>query len=149
MGSLDRPAFERGTGFLLARLGTLAQRSWTAFLSEIELTQSQYALLYVLVEYRELVQRRLAELATIEPRNVGYVIDELESARLVERAVDSTDRRRRIVRITRAGVTLMSSLETRLQLEQGEFLSPLSDDERHQLNALLQRILTSHTTDPT
>lgn len=148
MSNLDRPAFERGTGFLLARLGSLAQRSWSVFLSEIGLTQSQYALLCVLVEHGELVQRRLAEFATIEPRNVGYVVDELESAGLVERAVDPTDHRRRHVRITHAGVALMRSLETRLRVEQSEFLGALTDDERAHLNALLQRVLTSHVADP-
>jgi DNA-binding MarR family transcriptional regulator len=140
----NRPAFERGTGFLLARLGTLALRSWSAFLGEVGLTQSRYAVLYALAEFGATGQRRLAERATMEPGNVGYVIDELVSAGLVERAVDPAHRRRRRISITDDGATLMASLQTRLRGEQIDFLSALTDEERVQLNALLRRLWTSH-----
>ena len=143
-GSQDRPAFERGTGFLLARLGTLTQRSWSAFLSEVGLTQSQYAVLYVLAERGELGQRRLAKLATIEPRNVVHVVNVLASTGLLERAVDPADRRRRNVTITPDGAALMDLLALRLRHETTKFFVAITEDEYVTLNELLLRLLVSH-----
>src|SRR4051794_10776559 len=108
--STSRPAFERGTGFLLSRLGSLASRSWAAFLDGHELTLTQYVTLVVLDEYGPSGQQRLAQLVVVDPRNLVAVLDALTARGLVERMADPEDGRRRVVTLTRRGRALVARL---------------------------------------
>ncbi|MER7756710.1 MarR family winged helix-turn-helix transcriptional regulator [Kitasatospora sp. NPDC097643] len=143
-GSNDRPAFERGTGFLLARLGSLTARSWTAFLGEHRLSQGQYAVLVALDRHGVVGQRRLAELIAVDARNLVPVLDQLVDRRLVERRPHDTDRRRRVVTLTEEGSTLVGALAVAAAEEQDRFLHALPEAEREQLNRLLQRLYAAH-----
>ncbi|MFE4973939.1 MarR family winged helix-turn-helix transcriptional regulator [Kitasatospora sp. NPDC056651] len=149
-GDHDRPAFERGTGFLLARLGSLTARSWTAFLGEHRLTQAQYAVLVALGRHGAVGQRRLAELVAMDARNIVPVLDQLADRRLVERRPHATDRRRRLVVLTEEGTALVGSIASAAAAEQDRFLDALTEAEREQLNLLLQRLYAAHipATDP-
>ncbi|NSC19923.1 winged helix-turn-helix transcriptional regulator [Streptomyces albus subsp. chlorinus] len=141
----SRPAFERGTGFLLSRLGMLATRSWSAFLTEHGLTQSQYATLVALREHGPLGQRRLARLVAIDARNLVAVLDSLSAAGWVRREADPHDRRRRRVRLTTAGTALTDRLAVETRGGQDTFLAPLGENERRHLNELLQRLYDAHS----
>jgi hypothetical protein len=83
-----RPAFEHGTGFLLSRLGTLAERAWSTRLAEHALTPTQYVVLAVLDGHQALGQGQLAWLAGIDARNLVAVLDALRDRELVLRTVD-------------------------------------------------------------
>jgi DNA-binding MarR family transcriptional regulator len=136
--------FERGTGFLLARLGSLAARSWQAFLAERGLTQIQYATLTVLAESGSPSQLQLAELVAIDARNLVAVLDGLAQRGLILRETDMADRRRRNVRLTSNGVALVSELATESATVRDQFLENLSPGERRKLNVLLQRVYQAH-----
>lgn len=138
------PEFERGTGFLLARLGSLAARSWRAFLAERDLTQIQYATLMVVAERGSLGQLRLAQLAAVDARNLVSVLDGLAQRDLIVRETDTADRRRRNVRLTSAGVALIRELATESAAARGQFLETLTLRDRKQLNVLLQRLYEAH-----
>ncbi|MDL4819736.1 MarR family winged helix-turn-helix transcriptional regulator [Actinomadura opuntiae] len=137
-------AYERGTGFLLARMGSLAARSWTAFLAAHDLTQGQYAVLVTLDEHGPQGQRRLAGLVAVDARNIVTVLDSLAERGLVERRPDDTDRRRRIVALTAHGKALVKTIADAAAEEQDGFLRALGRTERAQLNRLLRRLYDSH-----
>ncbi|WP_369184421.1 MarR family winged helix-turn-helix transcriptional regulator [Streptomyces sp. Y1] len=139
-----RPAFERGTGFLLARLGSLTTRSWTAFLGEHRLTQSQYAALVALQQHGPAGQRRLAELVAVDARNLVPVLDQLAARHLVERRPHETDRRRRVVTLTEEGRALVAAVAAAAGAEQDRFLSALDAPDREHLNRLLRRLYEAH-----
>jgi DNA-binding MarR family transcriptional regulator len=139
-----RPEFEGGTGFLLARLGSLAARSWQAFLAEHDLTQIQYATLMVLAERGSLGQRRLAQLAAVDARNLVAVLDGLAERDLIVRETDTADRRRRNVRLTSSGVALIHELATESAAARDQFLETLTLRDRRQLSVLLQRLYQAH-----
>lgn len=141
----DRRAFEHGTGFLLSRLGTLAERAWSALLAEHALTPTQYVVLAVLESHAALGQGELARLAGIDARNLVAVLDALRDRELVLRTVDPTDGRRRHLSLSRSGQALMQTLGISAAFGRDEFLAALSLDERHQLNVLLQRVYDAHT----
>lgn len=141
---MDGFGYERGTGFLLARMGSLTARSWTAFLAAHDLTQGQYTVLVTLNERGPLGQRRLAELVAVDARNIVAVLDSLARRGLIERQPDETDRRRRLVALTEAGATLVQELADKAAQEQEEFLKPLGRDERADLNRLLRRLYEAH-----
>jgi DNA-binding MarR family transcriptional regulator len=140
----DRPAFERGTGFLLARLGSLTARSWAAFLAGHELTQGQYVALATLKEQGPVGQRRLAELIAVDARNIVAVLDTLETGGLVERRAHTTDRRRRVVTLTDAGHAVVDAIAATAAAEQDRVLHALTHREREQLNRLLRKLYDSH-----
>jgi MarR family transcriptional regulator, lower aerobic nicotinate degradation pathway regulator len=137
-------AYERGTGFLLARLGSLTARSWTAFLAAHDLTQGQYAVLVTLDEHGPQGQRRLAGLVAVDARNIVAVLDSLAERGLVERRPDETDRRRRTVALTGRGSALVKAVADAAAAEQDGFLRALDPAERARLNVLLKRLYESH-----
>ncbi|GLX97333.1 MarR family transcriptional regulator [Herbidospora sp. NEAU-GS84] len=143
-GDNERAAYERGTGFLLARLGSLTARSWTAFLAEHRLTQAQYTVLVALYQHGPVGQRRLAELVAMDARNIVLVLDTLAAGCLIERRPEDTDRRRRTVTLTGKGNALLATVADAAATEQDRFLHALNATDRERLNHLLQRLYDSH-----
>ncbi|GII63785.1 hypothetical protein Skr01_38700 [Sphaerisporangium krabiense] len=142
--SEDRPAYERGTGFLLARLGSLAVRSWTAFLTAHELTQSQHSILVVLRDQGPIGQQRLAHLVAMDARNIVPVLDVLAAKDVIERRPDPADGRRRMITLTAHGRALADAITAEAALSQDDFLEPLDDQDRRRLNDLLRRLYDAH-----
>ncbi|GAA1965519.1 MarR family winged helix-turn-helix transcriptional regulator [Amycolatopsis minnesotensis] len=141
----DRPAYERGTGFLLSRLGSLAARSWAAFLAEHEVSPGQYAVLVVLNEQGPLGQVSLARSIAVDARNLVAVLDSLSERGLVGRAADPADGRRRVVSLTPAGKSLVDDLATAAARGQDDFLRALGTRDRDRFTDLLRRVYDSHT----
>ncbi|HXA61307.1 MAG TPA: MarR family winged helix-turn-helix transcriptional regulator [Streptosporangiaceae bacterium] len=148
MNGSDRPAFERGTGFLLGRLGSLASRSWTTFLTDHGLTQSQYSVLVVLKEQGPMGQQRLARLVAVDARNIVPVLDTLAAKGLIKRQPDPADGRRRTVTLTADGTTLADTIAAAAASGQDNFLGALDDQDREQLNDLLRRLYDAHVQKP-
>jgi MarR family transcriptional regulator, lower aerobic nicotinate degradation pathway regulator len=145
MSSDDRrPAFVRGTGFLLSRLGSLASRSWAAFLAAHDLTQSQYAVLVVLNEQGPVGQQHLAQLVAVDARNIVQVLDSLAARELIHRQTDPADRRRRIITLAPSGIALAGTLGKAAGADRSDFLAALGESDRQHLNDLLQRLYDSH-----
>ncbi|MET8007054.1 MarR family winged helix-turn-helix transcriptional regulator [Nonomuraea glycinis] len=140
----DRPAYERGTGFLLARLGSLAARSWTAFLSAHDLTQSQHSVLVVLKDQGPIGQQRLARLVAMDARNIVPVLDVLAARELIRRQPDPADGRRRLVTLTAHGEALADAITDAAALTQDDFLDALDDQDRERLNDLLRQVYDAH-----
>lgn len=135
--------FETGTGFLLARLGSLAGRSWAGMLREHGLTPHQHGVLLALRERGPLGQGALSNTIAMDPRNVVPVLDGLADRRLVARMVDPLDRRRRVIQLTVAGRSAADTLaESAAEIER-DFLNGLDAEEQQDLNRLLTKL---HTT---
>lgn len=143
-----RPGFENGSGFLLARLGSLAARGWSVFLAERELTPVQYATLTVLAEHGPVGQRRLARLAAVDARNLVAVLDQLARRGLVVRETDALDGRRRNVGLTARGVALVRELADDAARSRDDFFGALTRPQRKQLNALLRQLYQAHADQP-
>jgi DNA-binding MarR family transcriptional regulator len=140
MGRSDELGFQRGTGFLLSRLGALVERSWRQLLGAHGLTQSQYAALQVLLERGSMVQGHLADEVAIDQRNVVAVVDSMVKAGLAERQVDQSDARRRLVVVTPRGRRAGEELAEHAARAQIDFLSSLTEDEQRVLNRLLAAV---------
>ncbi len=67
-------------------------------------------------------------------------LDRLEARELVRRTVSSTDARGRLVRLTRAGVSLTDTLIEAHLANEARLLASLNGKERFQLSALLARL---------
>lgn len=137
------PGYEHGGGFLLARLGAMAESNWKAFITEVGLTQAEFTILTVLSEGGRLRQRDVAAKAAIDARNAVPVVTGLTTRGLVVVGTDPGDRRAKMLRISSDGVTLVSRIKDRLRTERSDFFSPLAPAEYAQLCGLLGRVYRS------
>ncbi|MGW5660827.1 MarR family winged helix-turn-helix transcriptional regulator [Streptomyces sp. NPDC003758] len=111
---------------------------------EHALTGAQARLLSLL-SLEPLPMRKLAQKLKCEPSNVTGIVDRLESRGLVERRPDPADRRVKLAAATDDGRRVARSLRESLRFAR-EPLAALTEDERHVMRGLLQRMLTSGTT---
>lgn len=73
--------------------------------------------------------------------NASRIVDRLEEKKLVTRTVCPANRRAVDIRITKAGLDLLGSIEETGILDSKEN-APLNEDEMRQLNALLDKMRT-------
>lgn len=85
-------------------------------------------------------QLALAQHLGVDRTVMTYLLDDLESAGLVERRPDPADRRARRISLTAEGGTRLCALERALRNAEDAVLAPLADAERAVLRELLARI---------
>jgi|SRR5689334_5832502 DNA-binding MarR family transcriptional regulator len=130
--------------FLLKRLGfTVKERSMKAY-EETGLHPYHHGILTVLGERSLDTQGAIADALGYDRGQLVGLLDDLEERGLVERQRDPSDRRRHIVRITPDGEKMLRRLRALSRQIEDEFLSPLSDEERGDLHALLYRLAEKH-----
>jgi DNA-binding MarR family transcriptional regulator len=83
-------------------------------------------------------QRALAEEIGIEGPSLVRLLDTLEAAGLVERAVDPADRRRHGLTVTEAGEGVLRSVKRRRTAWLAERLKRLSDEEIDAIEAAVE-----------
>jgi DNA-binding MarR family transcriptional regulator len=138
-------ALKRYTGFLLSRVGTIAQKRFAARLESLGLTTRMWGALNVLDHAGAITQGALCKGTGMDPSSMVSTIDELEAKGLVERRPHPSDRRAHALHITDAGRETLARGRRIARQAQEELLAPLDDDEREQLRALLLRIAVAQT----
>ncbi len=76
----------------------------------------------------------------LDPKDVVGILNDLQSAGLVERAPDPRDRRKNAVSLTDEGARLLLRCEKAAREANDALLAPLSAAEREQFLGLLRRI---------
>ena len=107
-----------------------------------------YRLLAALDEWGPASQADLGRGTGIDRSDVTTALSELESRRLVERSVDPEHRRRNIVTITPAGVDQLLELDSVIDGVQEQVLKPLTNPQRRQFVALLEKLLAADDESP-
>lgn len=108
------------------------------------LTPLIYAVMADLHERPGSGQRELANRLGIDPVSVGQMIDTLDAEGLVDKRVHPTDRRARVLRLTRRGAELRRRLRPSLLAAQELLLTPLSLAERKALLSMLARVIAAN-----
>jgi len=108
------------------------------------LTPLIYAVMADLHERPGSGQRELANRLGIDPVSVGQMIDTLDAEGLVDKRVHPTDRRARVLRLTRRGAELRRRLRPSLLAAQERLLTPLSLAERKALLSMLARVIAAN-----
>jgi DNA-binding MarR family transcriptional regulator len=132
------------TSFLLKRLGFAAKERGMAAYQDTGLHPYHYGVLLVLDEGSRDTQGSIADALGYDRGQLVGLLDELEEQGLVERKRDPTDRRRHIVRLTPEGKKALRRLRALAKQLEDDFLTPLSDEERQALHALLLRLAEVH-----
>ena len=87
--------------------------------SDVDVTEQQWRVLRVLDEGGPLEPTRIAEQACLLLPSLTRILQKLEDKGLIERRRDLRDRRKQVVRITRAGSKLIeANLQTSVELLQ-------------------------------
>lgn len=128
------------TTYLMSRTGKVARGRLADRLAERGLRLWHMSVLAALVDFGPHVQRELAARLAIDRSDIVKIVDDLAVAGLVERARDTTDRRRVTVTAGPAGRTLLDRLHAEALAVQDDLLAPLTTVERRRLAALLRRV---------
>ena len=133
-------ALLRHTGFLISRLGMVAQRQFTERMESLGLTPRMWGALNVLEAEGAITQHALGKCVGSDPSSMVATIDELEAQGLVERRRHPSDRRAHALHVTTLGrQTLARGRDLAMQAQE-DLLAPLSEDERKELHELLLRL---------
>jgi len=133
-------ALAKHTGFLLSRMGLVAQKRFSEHLEQLGLTTRMWGALNVLDAEGSITQHALGRCTGIDPSSMVATIDELEKRGLVERRAHPTDRRAHALHVTENGHETLARGRKLARHAQEELLAPLSADERRQLHDLLLRL---------
>ncbi len=94
-----------------------------------------------------------ANLSTVQERmvtkmsNTTRIVDKLIHKSLVNRDICPTNRRKVEITITRKGLTLLNQLDKVIDNAENSLVGSLSEKEIEDLNLLLEKVRTPHTSD--
>lgn len=134
------PLAER-PGFLIRRLHQIHVALFQEACGRFEVTPLQYSLLSALAARGTADQTSLAADIALDRTTTTGALKRLEARKLVERTVDSDDRRARACRLTPSGAVLLTRIEAPARDAHRATLGRLSEKEQAMLIALMQRIV--------
>ncbi|MEV0667537.1 MarR family winged helix-turn-helix transcriptional regulator [Actinomadura luteofluorescens] len=143
MGTNDeeiRLPVQVGVAFLLAQLGAHAAGRFAERIAELDLTPPQAGLLRMLAAAPGRSQRELADELGMPPSRFVPFADELEERGLIERRRNPEDRRLYALYLTDTGFVLLARLAEASGAHEREICQALSENERRQVKALLERV---------
>lgn len=114
------------------------------FVSKAGLTPLQYGVLVHMSRITgqpEIEQSSLADRLNIDRNTASLLVEQLTSSGLIERRVNGTDRRARILSLTAKGEKLYEQLRPRHLAVNESILAPLTPRERKTLIDLLIRVI--------
>lgn len=142
------PAFDGEVEGAISRLQFILRvrnrRDAAAFLGEEDFTREDFNTLHALMVQphpTEATPTQLAEAVGVTKASMTGRLDRLEGAALITRETDNTNRRRVLVRPTRAGRDSWDKYVHEGMRREQEVLGALTDKELVQLNALLRKVV--------
>jgi DNA-binding MarR family transcriptional regulator len=141
-GTALHAALARHTGYLISRVGMIAQREFAAKIATVGLTPRMWGALNVLDHEGAMTQQALGQCVGIDPSSMVATIDELEAIGLVERQRHPSDRRAHALHVTPQGREVLSRGRKLAAEAQEELLAGLGEEERAELHRLLLTIAT-------
>jgi DNA-binding MarR family transcriptional regulator len=132
------------TVFLITQLGSLAASRYSERLAPLGLNPAHTGLLRAVAAEPGRSQQALAAQLGLLPSRLVALVDELEQLSLLERRRNLADRRNYALHLTEAGGQAMQAIGRVVGQHGTDFLAPLDQEERRQLNDLLGRLATHH-----
>jgi len=141
-GHLD--ALYRGPAFMIRRAHQIATAIFAEACQELELTPSQYSVLFALRVCGSIGQNELGRLVSLDRCTTSVVVGVLSVRGLTSRLDDPSDRRKVLLRLTTSGRHVLSRAE-RLSFRASEdLLSVFSDNQARIFIALLDKFNKAH-----
>lgn len=128
-------------GFMIRRVHQITISVFQAHAGELGLTNTQFGVLYILKRYPSIDQVTLAKLLRLDRSTTGTVVATLENRGLVARDVGESDRRRRVLALTRDGEKTLAEVQQKSAGTSATLLASLSPSEQATFLELLGRIV--------
>lgn len=141
---MSMEALYRKPGHLLRRAHQISSSIFAAEIGDYDLTSVQYAALVAVDENPGVDATRLSGLIAFDRSTIGGVIERLESKSLLVRSPDRSDRRIKLLYLTRGGKGLLNEIHATVDRVQDKILEPLSADDRKVLVRLLTDLVQAH-----
>jgi MarR family transcriptional regulator, lower aerobic nicotinate degradation pathway regulator len=125
---------------LLAGLGRNTTARVRRAIRPLGLGAQEFRILEQLQVLGEASQAELADALGIDRSNLAAIVADLCDRGLADRTRHEVDRRRYVLRLSRAGERLLRRAEGAIAAVEDELLAPLEHEERERLYALLRRL---------
>jgi DNA-binding MarR family transcriptional regulator len=131
------------TGFLLSKLGRTTSHRFAEAMEPFGLDPRQFAVITVLAAHDGVAQQELAERLLIHPSSMVAVVDDCETAGLLERRRDPADRRRYAIHLTPKGRAVLARARDAAATLHREMFAELDAAEQAELHQLLLRLAST------
>jgi DNA-binding MarR family transcriptional regulator len=138
----DEPAARghAGFAFLLVQLGTLVAGQFAEQLAPLGVEPRHVGMLTRLAANEGKSQQAIGELIGLNPTQMVFLADELESRGFLERRRNPADRRSYGLFLTAAGRDMLAQVQAVARAHQAALGSALTAGEQEQLTELLRRL---------
>jgi MarR family transcriptional regulator, transcriptional regulator for hemolysin len=133
--------------WLLSRASHALTTEFTAALEDSGISPREHSVLATAMT-GEYTQTELARLVGLDKTTMVVTLDELEAGRLAERRPSRTDRRARVVAVTKAGERKVGEAEAVLQGVREDVLGTLPASERQVFLRALGRLVCGRLSEP-
>ncbi|MEU2437971.1 MarR family transcriptional regulator [Streptomyces rubradiris] len=140
MAEAPLPAIRSLPSWLLGRAAARGRALVADALAAEGLRMWHHVVLSAVRDLAPVAQADLGRSVSLDPKDVVGILNDLQSAGLVERAPDPRDRRKNAVTLTDDGARLLVRCEKAAREANDELLAPLSAAERERFMELLTRI---------
>jgi DNA-binding MarR family transcriptional regulator len=127
-------------GFHLRMASAAIARDFATELSDLDLTQKQYAVLELVAANVAVSQVDLARTLGTDRATMMALVDRLDARGLLVRQPSPSDRRRQDLLLTAAGSALLADARRRIARHERRFKARLGNADTQRLMQLLQRL---------
>ena len=138
---------ETDLAFLLSQASHALATELTVRLSEVGITPRSYCVLSRAMS-GELTQSQVAELCALDKTTMVVTLDALERDGLAERRPSSSDRRARIIGVTKEGERVAAAADAIVALTYSDVLAALPEDQRDTFLDCLNRLVAGRLSHP-
>ncbi len=138
----------RQLGFLFKDVSRRYTRRFEERAQRLTLTLPQCRTLFHLQSNEGVSQKRLAELADVDPMTLVRILDRMEADGWVQRRFDPADRRAHTLWLTAEAAPVLEQVWQLITETRAEMLQGLSSEERTVLVTLLERVHANLTALP-
>jgi DNA-binding MarR family transcriptional regulator len=132
-------------GFLLNRAARIIREMNTAALAPLGLSVRELGLLRIIASDGPLSQQVLGEKHNTDRTTIVELIDLLEKRELVQRIVNTKDRRAYLIYLTPKGKRVLAKALKLTQKQQEKFLAALNESEWLTLKQMLVRLISHNS----
>lgn len=126
--------------FLIRRAHQVASAAFEAACASVNLTLSQYAVMFALRQYASLSQNRLGRLVSLDRSTTSVVVKVLRERNLLLLSADPVDRRKAVLQLSDEGRLVLAKAE-RLTADCGRAMLSMFDQKHaSDLMAMLRKI---------
>ena len=126
--------------FLTTRLSRELKKLFDKKLESLSITSSMWCVLMAIIENKEITQKELSSILSIEGPTTTKIIDNLEKRGFIRRVTHETDRRSYKISLTNKGKEIKKEVLKLGDCFMKEVKSSLTEEEKKQLHYLLNKV---------